>query len=179
MGGTRLAAPVTGITATLDGDGYWLVGADGSVFTFGDAGFYGSLASNAGTPGGSEGSGIVANPIIALVPLPSGQGYLLLPTTPAVNPTIPDDTGYALAKREWQISQYVEAVYQGATLAQVASYLAIGEGVDPGSTSDYSAAIEDLNQLASLPETDDTPAQVAEATADGAALNSFFGTNYH
>ena len=29
--------------ATTDGKGYWLVAADGGIFTFGDAGFYGSM----------------------------------------------------------------------------------------------------------------------------------------
>jgi hypothetical protein len=37
-----LNAPIVGITATPDGDGYWLVAADGGVFTFGDAEFAGS-----------------------------------------------------------------------------------------------------------------------------------------
>ena len=31
-----------GIDATPDGGGYWLVGADGGVFNYGDAPFYGS-----------------------------------------------------------------------------------------------------------------------------------------
>jgi hypothetical protein len=29
-----------------DGGGYWLVGADGGVFAFGDAGFYGSAGAS-------------------------------------------------------------------------------------------------------------------------------------
>jgi hypothetical protein len=37
-------APIVGISATPDGRGYWLVGADGGVFAFGDAVFYGSAA---------------------------------------------------------------------------------------------------------------------------------------
>jgi peptidoglycan recognition protein len=36
-------APVTGIAATPTGKGYWLVAADGGVFAFGDAGFYGNI----------------------------------------------------------------------------------------------------------------------------------------
>jgi hypothetical protein len=36
------AAPVVGIAATHDGNGYWLVGSDGGIFSFGDAGFHGS-----------------------------------------------------------------------------------------------------------------------------------------
>ena len=40
---TPAPSPVVGIAATSDGGGYWLVGADGGVFTFGDAGFFGSI----------------------------------------------------------------------------------------------------------------------------------------
>ena len=32
-----LAAPIVGIASTLTGHGYWLVGADGGIFNFGDA----------------------------------------------------------------------------------------------------------------------------------------------
>jgi len=44
MGGTPLNAPVTGMTRSLGGDGYWLVAGDGGLFAFGDAGFDGSMA---------------------------------------------------------------------------------------------------------------------------------------
>lgn len=36
-------APITGIAATPTGKGYWLVGADGGVFAFGDAQFLGNV----------------------------------------------------------------------------------------------------------------------------------------
>jgi hypothetical protein len=36
---------VVGMAATPDGKGYWLVASDGGVFAFGDANFYGSMAS--------------------------------------------------------------------------------------------------------------------------------------
>jgi cell wall-associated NlpC family hydrolase len=52
-----------GMTATPDGLGYWLVAADGGVFTFGDAAFYGSTASDPG------------DPVERLVPTHSGNGY--------------------------------------------------------------------------------------------------------
>ncbi len=42
--GITPAAPIVGISATPDGGGYWLVGADGGVYAFGDAVFYGSAA---------------------------------------------------------------------------------------------------------------------------------------
>jgi hypothetical protein len=42
MGGTPLSAPIVGMDRTADGMGYWMVGRDGGIFSFGDAGFYGS-----------------------------------------------------------------------------------------------------------------------------------------
>lgn len=41
MGGQMLNAPITGIAARPQGDGYWLVARDGGVFTFGAAAFLG------------------------------------------------------------------------------------------------------------------------------------------
>ncbi len=35
--------PVIGIVHTADTKGYWLIGQDGGIFAFGDAGFVGSL----------------------------------------------------------------------------------------------------------------------------------------
>jgi hypothetical protein len=60
--------PVVGITVDPDGDGYWLVGADGGVFTF-DAPFRGSL------PAIAPFEELFA-PVTAMVPF--GNGYLLL-----------------------------------------------------------------------------------------------------
>ena len=36
--------PITGIIATPDGKGYWLVANGGAIYSFGDASFYGSGA---------------------------------------------------------------------------------------------------------------------------------------
>jgi hypothetical protein len=44
MGGTHLNEPIVGLAPTPDGQGYWLVGADGGIFALGDAPFIGSLA---------------------------------------------------------------------------------------------------------------------------------------
>ena len=54
------------MAATPDGEGYWLVGADGGVFAFGDAAFYGSL-----------GAVKLDGPIVAITPTPDGKGYWL------------------------------------------------------------------------------------------------------
>jgi hypothetical protein len=37
-----LNKPIVGMAPTPDGKGYWLVGSDGGIFTFGDATFDGS-----------------------------------------------------------------------------------------------------------------------------------------
>jgi hypothetical protein len=51
MGGQHLNAPIVGMAATPDGGGYWLVAADGGVFSFGDAAFSGAAAgSTTGAP---------------------------------------------------------------------------------------------------------------------------------
>src|SRR3712207_7687696 len=40
-----LNAPVVGVVGTPTADGYWLAAADGGVFAYGDAGFYGSAGA--------------------------------------------------------------------------------------------------------------------------------------
>jgi hypothetical protein len=62
-----LDAPAVGIAATPDGDGYWLVAADGGVFAFGTAAFYGSMG----------GRNLVA-PIVGIASTPDGRGYWLV-----------------------------------------------------------------------------------------------------
>lgn len=64
----HLGKPIVGIAATPSGNGYWLVGADGGVFGFGDAGFYGSLPGNHITP---------QEPIVGIAPTQGGAGYWL------------------------------------------------------------------------------------------------------
>jgi Cu/Zn superoxide dismutase len=65
-GGRVACGAVTGTGGTT-GDGYWLVAADGGVFSFGDAGFH-----------GSAGDLRLAQPIVGMVPTPSGDGYWLV-----------------------------------------------------------------------------------------------------
>jgi hypothetical protein len=42
---TNPNAPIVGMAATPDGQGYWVVGADGGIFTFGDAPYLGSTGA--------------------------------------------------------------------------------------------------------------------------------------
>jgi hypothetical protein len=62
--GASLSAPVAGMAPTPDDHGYWLVGADGGVLTFGDAPYYGSQA----------GQGVVT-PFVGIAPTMDGHGY--------------------------------------------------------------------------------------------------------
>jgi len=71
---TRLAAlgvapnaPLVGIQATPSGKGAWLVGADGGVFTLGDAGFH-----------GSAGNLPLVKPVVGMAATPDGKGYWLV-----------------------------------------------------------------------------------------------------
>ncbi len=53
-----LNKPANGLVVTPDGKGYWVVASDGGVFTFGDAGFVGSLGGNP-----------LPSPIVAIAPV--------------------------------------------------------------------------------------------------------------
>jgi len=64
MGGQHLNQPIVGMAATPDGGGYWLVAADGGIFSFGDAHFY-----------GSTGNIHLNRPIVGMTADPNGGGY--------------------------------------------------------------------------------------------------------
>ena len=55
------------MAATPDGKGYWLVAADGGIFAYGDAAFYGST-------GGLH----LNQPVVGMAATPDGKGYWLV-----------------------------------------------------------------------------------------------------
>jgi hypothetical protein len=63
---TPLAQPIAGIAATPTGNGYWLVAADGGVFSYGDAHFYGSMAAQH-----------LNQPVVGIASTKDGRGYWL------------------------------------------------------------------------------------------------------
>ena len=69
VAGTRLGAPIVDLTADPGADGYWLLGGDGGVFSFGSARFLGST-------GGME----LNKPVVGMAATPSGAGYWLVAT---------------------------------------------------------------------------------------------------
>jgi hypothetical protein len=69
-GNLALASPIVGLSVTSDGGGYYLVGADGGVFTYGDAVFAGTLSSTFGGPSPD-------GPAVGIAANPTGPGYLI------------------------------------------------------------------------------------------------------
>ena len=65
--GAALSAPIVASAETPGGKGYWLTGADGAVYSFGNAKYYGSMAGKR-----------LSSPIVGMTATPSGKGYLLL-----------------------------------------------------------------------------------------------------
>ncbi|MGH9076821.1 MAG: hypothetical protein ACRDY0_05110, partial [Acidimicrobiales bacterium] len=66
-GGSHLNQPIVAMAASPDGGGYWLVASDGGIFSFGDAGFY-----------GSEGAHPLNQPIVTMAATPDGAGYWMV-----------------------------------------------------------------------------------------------------
>jgi N-acetylmuramoyl-L-alanine amidase len=60
-------APIVGMASLPSGDGYWLVGSDGGVFSYGTAAFW-----------GSTGSLRLNAPIVGMAATPDGNGYWLV-----------------------------------------------------------------------------------------------------
>jgi hypothetical protein len=67
MVGRTLNQPIVGMAATPDGGGYWLDAADGGIFTFGNARFW-----------GSTGSLHLNKPIVGMARTSDGGGYWLV-----------------------------------------------------------------------------------------------------
>jgi hypothetical protein len=121
-----LSHPVVGIVATPDSGGYWLVAADGGVFTYGDAPFDGSL-------GGTH----LNSPIVGMASTSDGQGYWLVAADggvftfgdavfygglggthlnrPIVGMAVtPDGRGYWLVASDGGVFTFGDAVFHGA-----------------------------------------------------------------
>ena len=69
--GRKLSAPIVGMVPSTDSRGYFMIGADGGVFAFGDARFEGSCPGIGGCSG----------PAVAVMPDASGNGYWLVTAT--------------------------------------------------------------------------------------------------
>jgi hypothetical protein len=129
----RLNAPIVGITPSHDGRGYFLVAADGGVFTFGDAKFEGSCPSHGGCSSG----------VAAMMTDGTGNGYWLvtytgdvyafgdatdyggpaayLPYATQVLSAVrtPSGNGYWILFSDGEIYTYGDAAYLGSPFGQI------------------------------------------------------------
>ena len=135
MAGSPLAAPVVGAAYTPLHDGYWMVAADGGIFSFGSAAFAGSMG---GHP--------LNRPIVGMAATPDGGGYWEVASdggifafgdagfygsagaTPLVAPIVgmaatPDGRGYWLVAADGGIFAYGDAPFYGSAGGQM--------GLDP------------------------------------------------
>ncbi len=127
-----LNAPIVGMVPSADGGGYFMVGADGGVFTFGDAKFEGSCPGIGGCSGTA----------VAVMPNASGNGYWLVtntgnvytfgdaqyfgapgnvgsPVTSAVR--TPDGGGYWVLLADGVVAPYGNAANRGSVAGYVSS----------------------------------------------------------
>ncbi len=137
--------PVVAIVATPSGTGYWLVGADGGVFSSGDAAFF-----------GSTGALNLNQPIVGMAVTPSGGGYWLVGrdggifafgdagfygSTGALRLNQPivamaattTGKGYWLAAADGGIFAFGDATFSGSTGATKLNQPIVGLAVAPGS----------------------------------------------
>ena len=140
------AQAIVGIAATPDGGGYWMVGADGGVYAFGDAAFH-----------GSESGHVLAAPIVGMAITPNGQGYWLVGADGGVfafgsasmyGTTVPtklpkrivgiastaDGGGYWLVGSDGGIVDFGDAGYLGAESGQPLSAPIVGLASTPPSS---------------------------------------------
>ena len=125
--------PVVGMASTPDAGGYWLVASGGGVFSFGNAGFYGSAAPLH-----------LNQPIVGMEATPDGMGYWLVAADGGIftfgdatfygsmgsthlNKAVvgmaatPDGGGYWLAGADGGVFSFGDAVYYGNSLAAVST----------------------------------------------------------
>jgi hypothetical protein len=122
-----LNGPVLDADGSPGGGGYFLVGSDGGVFGFGDAGYRGSMADRA-----------LRGRVVALAPDPDGVGYWLVaedggtfafdapfrgsmggqPLNAPVVGMVPYGAGYLLVAADGGIFSFSNAPFAGSLGAQ-------------------------------------------------------------
>jgi hypothetical protein len=96
------------------------------------------------------------------------------PPPSATAPAVP--AGFTAAKTQWIDGSSEDAAAMGNFWIQAVSDLQSALTAEDAGTAGYPAAIQELQQLTSLPDTDDTPVQTTEINDDITALNQFFST---
>ena len=139
----KLNAPIVGMRTTPDGGGYWMVGADGGVFSSGDAGFF-----------GSTGNLHLNKPVVGMAATPDGGGYWFVASDggifaygdaqfygsmggkPLNEPIVgvaatPSGNGYWLVASDGGIFAYGDAQFYGSTGSIRLNQPIVGMSVTP------------------------------------------------
>jgi hypothetical protein len=182
MAWVRLVRPIVGMASTPDGAGYWLVASDGGVFSFGDAGFFGST-------GGVR----LVRPIVGMASTPDGAGYWLVASDGGVFSfgdapfdgslassrgsiagisAVTGGTGYELLSSDGAVSQFDT---RSSSNSFSSAYIGIGPAGSgsptiinfPGTTLDSNKWVV---YTASSPNTNGTRSASAVGVADGDLL---------
>jgi hypothetical protein len=138
----RLNAPIVGMARTFTDAGYWLLGRDGGIFSYGDATFHGSTGGMqlnqpvVGISVGRDSSGywLVAadGGVFAFdVPFYGSAGALPLNQPVVGMATSPTGNGYWLVARDGGIFAYGDAVFAGSTGDIVLNQPIVGMAADP------------------------------------------------
>ncbi len=139
-----LSSGIVGMAATPDGDGYWLVGSDGGVFAYGDAGFYGSMGSRP-----------LNLPVVGMAATSDGAGYWLVASDggvfafgdagyfgsmggqPLDMPVVgmaaaPGGDGYWLVASDGGVFAFGDAPFEGSTGGMQLNEPVVGMAAAPG-----------------------------------------------
>ena len=142
MGGQHLNAPMVGMAETPGGGGYWEVGSDGGIFSYGNALFH-----------GSTGSLKLNAPIVGMAATPDGGGYWLVASDGGIfdygdagfygstgsihlnKPIVamaatPDGHGYWLVASDGGIFNYGDAGFYGSRGGQPLNKPIVGMAAD-------------------------------------------------
>jgi hypothetical protein len=139
------SALVVGGAPTADGKGYWLVGTDGGVFTFGDARYL-----------GSSGGSVSTDPVVALAGSAGDEGYWVATaagkvgafgaagsygsparsSTALARPVVgmaasPDGRGYWLVTADGGVFAYGDAHFYGAAAGRALPAPVVGMAAAP------------------------------------------------
>jgi hypothetical protein len=165
-------AAIVGIAATPDGKGYWAADTTGGVYTYGDAGFYGSLPGLKVKP---------KTPIVGIAATPDGRGYWLVAGDGGIFGF--GDAGYFGSLPAMKVS--VTDIVGMAATAGGSGYWLVGSdgGVFAFGNAGYFGSIYDKTGAASLAPIVDITGSPANngyllARGDGAVFafgNPFFG----
>jgi hypothetical protein len=136
--------PYAGMAGDATGHGYWIAGGNGGVFTYGDAGFHGSMGATA-----------LNAPVVAMAATPDGQGYWLAAADGGIfsfgnapfygsagsihlnEPIVgmaamPDASGYWLVASDGGVFTYGHAAFHGSMGGQKLNAPVVGMAASPG-----------------------------------------------